>query len=103
MVSIDSKLNIVVERFKKQGYAQVPGYNRFGYVNKTNKALVVSRENGKDTRIPFDKIVKAVDAIRENNSAYSNGPSALRKYGITHINSPIWALVHLLSLEEINN
>jgi hypothetical protein len=97
-----SKIEAIVERFQKNRIAQIPGYKKFGYINITQKALVVSREDGENTRIPFAKIEEAIRAIRLNNSIYDDGPSSLRKYGITHITSPIWALVHLLSLEEIN-
>ena len=31
---------------------------------------------------------------------YDKGPDALRDLGITHINSPIHSLLHLLSREE---
>ena len=91
----------IVKRFKEKGYSQVEGYNRFGYMRETPSAVIVSREKGKDTAIPFAKIEKAIEAIREEHNVYSKGPSALRDYGITHINSPVWSLIHLLSLNEI--
>lgn len=91
----------IIERFQKKGFAQVPGYKKFGYISKTSKTVLVSREGGEDTLIPLSKIEEAIKAIRLNNSIFDDGPSSLRKYGITHITSPIWSLVHLLSLEEI--
>jgi hypothetical protein len=100
---MENKIETIVERFQKMGFAQVPGYKKFGYISKTDKALTVSREKGKDTPIPYAKIEEAIKAIRLNNSVYDNGPSSLRKYGITHITSPVWALVHLLSLQEIKS
>lgn len=100
---MENKIKTIVERFQKKGFAQVSGYKEFGYISKTDKALTVSREDGEDTKIPLIKIEEAINAIRSNNSVYDDGPSSLRKYGITHITSPIWALVHLLSLEEIKS
>ena len=101
MKSIESKIDLIKERFQKNSFAQVTGYNRFGYISKTEKVLMVSRENGEDTKIPVEKIKIAILAVQENNSIYDDGPSSLRKVGITHINSPIWALIHLLTLDEI--
>ena len=91
----------IAKRFREKGFSQVEGYNRFGYVRETPSSVVVSRENGQDTPIPFAKIAMAIDAVRKEHSVYFKGPSALRKFGITHINSPIWSLLHLLSLNEI--
>ena len=101
MEDIELKVNLVIKRFQEKGFAQVSDYNRFGYIKRTDKALVVSRENGEDTRIPLEKIKLAIQAVQKNNSVYDDGPSSLRKFGITHINSPVWALIHLLSLSEI--
>ncbi len=100
---MENKIKTIVERFQKKGFAQVPGYKKFGYISKTDKTLTVSREDGEDTQIPLSKIEEAIKAIRLNNSVFDDGPSSLRKYGITHITSPIWSLVHLLSLEEIKS
>lgn len=100
---MENKIKTIVERFQKRGFAQVPGHKKFGYVSKTDKTLTVTREDGEDTKIPLAKIEEAIKAIRLNNSVFDDGPSSLRKYGITHITSPVWALVHLLSLEEIKS
>ncbi|MEK7775315.1 MAG: hypothetical protein AAB305_05475 [Candidatus Zixiibacteriota bacterium] len=62
---------------------------------------MISRERGKDTRIPFHKIADAIVAVRKDHKVYSEGPSRLRKHGLTHITSPLWALLHLLTLEEL--
>ncbi len=91
----------IVNRFQSREYAQVPGYNRFGYVERSNSYVLVSRESGKDTKIPFTKIAEAIAAVRRDPKVYSEGPSRLRQHGITHITSPLWALLHLLTLEEL--
>lgn len=91
----------IVNRFEERGYIQVPGYNRFGFVGKGESYVIVSRESGKDTKIPFAKIAESVRAARRDSKVYSEGPSRLRQHGITHITSPLWALLHLLTLEEL--
>lgn len=93
-------LTIILNEFRSNGYSQVMGYNRFGYIIETENAVVVSRETGKDTRIPIDKIVQGIEAVKSDPSIYNSGPNSLRKHGITHINSPIWSLLHLVSLSE---
>lgn len=57
-------------------------------------------EKGADTREPFEKILVAIDAYKENPELYNEGPSKLRDYGITHITSPIRSILHLLPKEE---
>lgn len=96
MLSSDDLLKKILEAFQVKGYAQVPGYNKFGYVRETKNAMIVSRATGKDTPIPFKKILQAIEAVKQDINVYSAGPSALREHGITHINSPLWALVNLL-------
>jgi len=91
----------IVKRFQQQGYAQVPGYNRFDYVGKGESYVIISRENGNDTKIPFSKLAESIEAVRKDFRVYSEGPSKLRQYGITHITSPLWALLHLCTLEEL--
>ncbi len=80
---------------------QVEWYKRFGYVRETPNAVVVSRENGQPTPIPHTKIAQAVEAVRSDPTVYDAGPSFLRDHGITHLNSPLWALLHLLTPAEL--
>jgi len=101
MQSTDKLITEILVRFKKQGYAQVAEYNRFGFISETDNYVLVSREKGKDTKIYFNKISKAIDAVRKDHKVFTEGPSRLRKYGLTHIMSPLWALIHLLTLEEL--
>lgn len=91
----------IVSRFQEQGYAQVSGYNRFSFISRAESHMVVSRENGKDTKIPFAKLTEAIKAVRNDSKIYSDGPARLRKHGITHITSPLWALLHLLTHDEL--
>jgi hypothetical protein len=91
----------ILHSLERHQFAQVAGYNKFGFVKRGESHVVVSRENGKDTRIPFSKIAESVSAVRRDPKVYSEGPSRLRQHGITHITSPLWALLHLLTLEEL--
>lgn len=93
-------LDKIICEFKIQGYSQVPGYNRFGYIRDTGNSLIVSREKGENTKIPFPKIAQAIEAVKDNPSVYNSGPSSLRSYGVTYINSPIWSLLHLVPLSD---
>ncbi len=101
MRSVEDVVGLILQRFRKLRVSQVPGYNSFGYVKETDSAVIVSREKGQDTRIPFLKLGTAVSAVRQDSSVYDEGPSRLRAYGITHINSPVWSLLHLLTKGEI--
>ena len=93
-------LQKMLEVFRSNGFAQVKGYNRFGYLRETDTAVYVSRETGKDTRVPLDKILLGIEALQDDSNVYSAGPGSLRKYEITRITSPIWAMLHLLPLSE---
>jgi len=100
MSSTSEVLSIILNEFRSNGYSQVKGYNRFGYIRETENSVVVSRETGKDTRIPFLKIKQGIEAVKSDPSVYNSGPTSLRKHKITYINSPIWSLLHLVSLRE---
>lgn len=99
---MDSKIILgkILQKFCDMKVSQVNGYNRFCYIRETNNAIYVTREKGKDTKIPFKKILIAIDAYKENPSSYDFGPNELRSFGITHLNSPIWSLLHLLPVEN---
>ena len=93
-------LQKMLEAFRSNGFAQVKGYNRFGYLKEADTAVFVSRETGKDTLVPFDKVLLGIEALQDDSNIYSAGPGSLRKYDITHQNSPIWAMLHLLPPSE---
>ena len=86
---------LLVYRLEHLGSAQVEGYNRFGFIKRSANAVTVSREAGKDTRIPIAKIEAAVAAVRAQPAVYEGGPVRLRAHGLTHITSPLWAILHL--------
>jgi hypothetical protein len=99
---MDSKILLgkILQRFKDLGHAQVDGYNSFGYIRETDNAVIVTRQAGQDTPISFAKILTGIDAYKDNSTLYHSGPGALRDFGITHVNSPVFALLHLLTEED---
>ncbi len=99
---MDSKILLgkILQRFADQKIAQVEGYNSFGYIRETDNTVFVTRENGADTPIPFDRIVIGIEAYKSRPELYNQGPTGLREFDITHITSPIWSLLHLLLPEE---
>ncbi|MBP3193063.1 hypothetical protein [Natronogracilivirga saccharolytica] len=92
----DEILQKIIQIFRDTQISEVPGYNKFGYIRETISAVIVSRQNGEDTRIPFSKIKQGIEAVKVDKKVYDDGPASLRKYGITHINSPIWSLLRLV-------
>jgi hypothetical protein len=99
---MDSKILLgkILQRFKDKTVAQVDGYNSFGYIRETENSVFVTREAGEDTPIPFGKILTGIDAYKTNNSLFQTTPTALRDFGITHVTSPVFALLHLLDEED---
>jgi len=91
-------LDKILKAFREKKIAQVEGYNSFGYIRETGKAIWVTREKGQDTQIPFIKILKGINAYKAKPELYNEGPGKLRDFGITHVNSPVWSLLHLLSI-----
>ncbi|MBL4879801.1 MAG: hypothetical protein JKX82_00620 [Oleispira sp.] len=96
-------LGKILQRFCDKRISQVEGYNRFGYLRETHNSVYVSRENGKDTRIPFEKILDGIEAFKAKPELYNEGPNALREsFKIRYITSPIWTMLHLLSRSDYN-
>jgi hypothetical protein len=101
MKMADDIIKIIVNRFRSQGYSQVEGYNRFDFVRESSNSVIIRRESGGEPEIPYSKIRKAIEVVRSDPAVYEKGPGSLQKYGITHVSSPIWSLLHLLSLNEL--
>ena len=99
---MDSKILLgkILQRFSDQGYSQAPGCNSFGYIRETDNAVYVSREEGEDSSIPFKQVLVAIEGCQDNHDFYDSGPDTLRELGLTHITSPIYSLLHLLSKES---
>lgn len=93
-------LGKILQRFSDSKVAKVDGYNTFGYLRETSTAVYVSREKGKDSRVSFANIIAGIEAYQSNSSLYHGTPVDLRKFGITHVTSPVWSLLHLLSIQD---
>ncbi|MFT3845772.1 MAG: hypothetical protein QM725_12020 [Lacibacter sp.] len=93
-------LGKILQRFHDNRLAKVEGYNSFGYIRETDRQVFVTRENGGDTSVTFEKILTGIEAYQTNPKLYNEGPTALRAFGITHVTSPVWALLHLLTINE---
>jgi len=93
-------LGKILQRFFDTKIAKVEGYNSFGYIKETNNSVFVTREAGVDTPIPFNKLIIGIEAYQSNPNLFDSNPTALREFGITHVTSPIFALLHLLSKED---
>lgn len=101
-LKMDSKILLgrILQRFIDLQIAQVAGYNSFGFIKLNKTSVIVSRENGKDTIVPFAKIIVGIEAYQETPSLYDEGPTALKTFGITHVTSPVFALLHLLTMDD---
>lgn len=93
-------LKKILLRFSERKIAQVQGYNKFEYISENGGSVFIGREKGKDTPVPYSKILIAIEAYQKNYDLHDLGPSALRFFGITHVTSPIYAMLHLLEKEE---
>ncbi len=99
---MDSKILLgkILQRFSDCGFSKVEGYVGFEYLRETNNAIYIGRERGKVTYIAFEKLIAGIEAFKSRPGLYEEGPSALREFGITHVTSPIWSLLHLLSSDD---
>jgi hypothetical protein len=96
---MDSKILLgkILQRFKDNKIARVEGYFEFGYIRETEKTVYVTREKGKDTPIPFKKILEGIEVYKSNPELYNSNPTSLRAYNLKFTTSPIFALLHLLN------
>ena len=93
-------LSTIQREIKVRGNVQVPDHKKFGYVRETPSAIVVSREDGLDTPVYLTDILTGIEAAKSDSNVYDGGPDTLREHGITHVNSPVWALLHLVPKED---
>lgn len=103
MRNVDEVVQEVLSGFESTGYAEVPGYARFGFHKRTDSRVFVLRRNGNTAAIPNRTLAKAIEAVRKDQSVYRGGPSRLREFGITHIASPTWAILHVVPLSRLIN
>ncbi len=90
----------IIAKFAKQGTAKGKRIY-FGYVRQVSHGVIVSRERGQDYMVHKDYIIKAVEAVRKEPSIYEAGPTRLHPYIDRWIYSPLWALLRLMTLEEL--
>jgi hypothetical protein len=95
---MDAKIILgrILQRLIDEGQAQVPPLNVFGFIALKQNAVVVTRQTGQDTSIPFQRLIAAIEVYQQNPALYDQTPTALRSFGFTHITSPIFTLLHLL-------
>jgi len=89
-------LGRILQKFIDKGFSKHLDYNRFGFVDLKNNSVIVTREAGANTSVPFKDLIIAIEGYQKNTSLYDEGPSSIRALGITHITSPIHSLLHLL-------
>jgi len=99
---MDSKILLgrILQRFIDEKAARVPGYQSFGFLRLRTESVLVTRERGKDTPVPFSAILTGINAYQQNAELYQQGPSALRAFGISHVTSPVFALLQLLEQKD---
>jgi len=102
MKPTDDLISKILTRFKKTGICTSKKV-KFKYISHNDNKVEVSREKGKDTPIYFRDLARAIEAVRKDHIVYSEGPSRLRKHGLTHVTSPLWALLHLLNFKELTD
>jgi hypothetical protein len=91
----------VIAAAEAEGEFGVPGYVRFTYLKQTSSEVIVRRRNGNEARIPKATLAAALEGVRAKHALYIAGPDALREVGITHVNSPVFALLRLLPLNKL--
>src|SRR5258706_819124 len=99
---MDSKIILgkLLQRLSDNSYAQVKGYNKFVFVRETDVYVEVLRQKGTKAKIYYTRLIDAINFYRTNPSAYDNGPNALRQIPMVRVNSPVFAILHLLPAES---
>jgi hypothetical protein len=91
----------VVAAAKAEPNFGVPGMARFKYARETDGTLILARRNGKEANIAKSTLATAIKGVRADNYLYISGPGAFQKIGVTHVSSPIYALLRLLPLNKL--
>ncbi|MCB9197533.1 MAG: AAA family ATPase [Flavobacteriales bacterium] len=92
-------LNKIITQLKLQGKAK-GRQNNFLLKSVEQSKIVLERANGNDVDIPFSTLKKAIQACVNDAAFYDGGLNAIEEIGITHIQSPVWALLHLVEKRE---
>lgn len=92
-------LNKIITQLKLQGKAK-GRQNDFLLKEVQKNKIVLVRANGKDVDIPLSTLKKAIQVCVNDTEFYNGGLNAIEEIGITHIQSPVWALIHLVEKRE---
>ena len=100
MRSSDEIADMIIAEFMERKEAK-GARNYFKCAGRSSKGVLVSRQNGSIYDVTKDYIIKAVEVVRIVPTIYEDGPSRLKPYINRWIYSPLWALLRLLSINEI--
>lgn len=93
-------LGRILQKMITNGYCQMEGYNRYAYLSHSSNSLVIGRKDGMDTTIPYSKILLAIQNYQLNPDDFEGNTTTIKNYGISHIYSPIFSLLHMLNKED---
>jgi hypothetical protein len=91
----------IIAAARAKGEFRAPGLAPFKYVRETAHTVIVLRQNGEEAKIAKSTLEDAVNGVRAEHRLYDAGPGALREIEISHVNSPVYALLRLLPLNEL--
>ncbi len=100
MKSANEITELIISRYIEIGVAQ-GAKNRFIFIEAVSDGICIKRESGTFWPIKKEQIVRAVEAVRHDPTIYGAGPTKLKPYINERVQSPLWAMLHLLSLDEI--
>lgn len=100
MKSTNEITELIIRRYIDIGVAQ-GARNRFILIKVVLDGIYIKRESGTIWPIKKEQIVRAVEAVRQDPTIYGAGPAELKPYINERVQSPLWAMLHLLSLDEI--
>ena len=92
----------LAERFSKRRSAQGkrPGII-FEYLRTKGDKVFLLRPVGTESFVTLSEIAQAVEAVRQDPTIYENGPTGLRPYIARRVYSPLWAILHLATMDEL--
>lgn len=100
MKSANEITELIISRYKDIRFAQ-GARNRFELIKVELERIHIKRKKGTIWPIKKEQIVRAVEAVRQDPTIYGAGPAKLKPYINERVQSPLWAMLHLLSLDEI--
>lgn len=101
MQTPDEVADIIIERFCTKGEAFSIERKQYKSPERLTNGVRFLRETGRLWIIYTAEIVAAVEAIRKNPLIYDGRLAELKPYIKRPVLSPMWAILHLLTLSEI--